>query len=285
MKDDLKKYHQKFIDFLKSKNRTTSTILAYGKDINQLIDFLLTNNVQDIKTADTKTLEKFIKSLHDANYTPKTISRKINSIKTFYRFLQNNNIISQNPSMPISHPKYETKPPRVLSKTEYRALRDSCRHDIRTYAIVELLLQTGIRIGELSRLALNNVNERDLIITPYESHQQRKIPLNKAAKNAISLYINIRPQTKNNTIFITKTGRPLLVRNIRTTIERYFKQAGVKGAKVNDLRHTFITQQLKSGTSLLVVSKIVGHKRLSTTEKYLELIQDKVEEKTKLEEL
>lgn len=281
----LKNYQKSFIDFLKSKNRSRSTILAYGKDIEQLLSFLQKNKIADIESVTTKNLKDFISSLSKKNYTPKTVSRKINSIKTFYRFLINEKIVDNNPSLPISHPKYETKLPRVLSKTEYRALRDACRQDIRTYAIVELLLQTGIRIGELSRLTLEDIKDNEIIIRPYESHPKRRIPLNKSAKNAINLYLKIRPKTKNSTLFITKTGRPLLVRNIRTTIDRYFKIAGVKNAKVNDLRHTFICQQLKSGTSLLVVSKIVGHKRLSTTEKYLDLVKNNIDQKTKLEEL
>jgi len=285
MAKSLKNYQQQFLDFLKSKNRTHATILAYGKDIEQLLDHLEKINIANINNVTTDSLKNFIKTLSDTNYTPKTISRKINSIKTFYRFLIDQKIVNQNPSLPITHPKYETKPPRILTKTEYRALRDACRTDTRTYAIVELLLQTGIRIGELARLTLEKIKDNEITIIAYESHAQRKIPLNKTAKNAINLYINIRPKSTNSSLFITKTGRPLLIRNIRTTIERYFKIAGVKNAKVNDLRHTFICQQLKSGTSLLIVSKIVGHKRLSTTEKYLNLIQDKIEQKTKLEEL
>jgi len=285
MTNSLKTLQNQFIDFLQSKGRTHATILAYGKDIEQLLGNLDENDVNNIKSVTTSDLEKFISSLGKTNYTPKTISRKINSIKTFYRFLIDQKIVEENPSLPITHPKYETKPPRILSKTEYRALRDSCRQDTRTYGVVELLLQTGIRIGELARITLEDIGQRNLIIKAFESHAQRKIPLNKSAKKAIELYLAIRPKSKDQTLFITKTGRPLLVRNIRTTIERYFKIAGIKNAKVNDLRHTFIAEQLTSGTSLVVVSKIVGHKRLSTTEKYLELIKDKVEEKTKLEEL
>ncbi|GAI98259.1 unnamed protein product, partial [marine sediment metagenome] len=97
--------------------------------------------------------------------------------------------------------------------------------------------------------------------------------------------LKIRANNKTKHIFITKTGRPFLVRNIRSTINRYFKLAGIENATVNDLRHTFIAHQLKAGTPLTLISKLVGHKRLSTTEKYLSLIKKTSAGKFKLEEL
>ena len=109
--------------------------------------------------------------------------------------------------------------------------------------------------------------------------------INKAAKSALDRYLSIRPTVTSNALFITKTGRPLLIRNIRTAIDRYFKIAGITGAKVNDLRHTFIAHHLAAGASPILISKLVGHKRISTTEKYLEFTKDLPAEKVKLEEL
>ncbi|KKR33039.1 MAG: Tyrosine recombinase XerC [Candidatus Gottesmanbacteria bacterium GW2011_GWA2_41_12] len=274
-----------FIKYLESQRRAHATILAYGKDIDQLTNFLTDMGKEQVAQVERNDLEGFLKKLSVDGYTPKSLSRKINSIKTFYRFLKTNNMITANPATEIAHPKYEMKPPRILSKIEYRALRDACRSDVRTYAIVELFLQTGIRIGELANLKLADVRTNELYIAPQESHLERTVPLNKAVKSALDAYLKIRPKTENPTLFVTKTGRPLLVRNIRTTIDRYFKIAGIEGAKVNDLRHTFIAHHLMSGTPLTVISKLVGHKRLSTTEKYLDLVKDKMPEKVKLEEL
>jgi site-specific recombinase XerD len=145
-----------------------------------------------------------------------------------------------------------------------------------------------MRIGELANLTLNDIdlNKKTITIHAYESRDGRQIPLNEASIKAITDYNEVRPKSKNNTLFLTKTGNPFLVRNIRTAIDRYFKLAGIEDAKVNDLRHTFIVHQLKSGTPLTYVSKLVGHKRLSTTEKYLKLIDEKNEKDSiKLEEL
>ena len=86
-------------------------------------------------------------------------------------------------------------------------------------------------------------------------------------------------------MFVTKTGHPLLVRNIRTLITRCFLEVGIENAKVQDLRNTFIAYQLVGGGSIAYISKIVGHKRLSSTEKYLNLIKEETERKEKLGEL
>lgn len=285
MADSLNQLQQKFLEFLRSKKRASATILAYGKDIDQLVTFLNEEGKTDIGQVQKDDLDGFLRKLARENYTPKSVSRKINSLKTFYRFLKQEGIVTLDPATEISHPRYEVKPPRILSRMEYRALRDACRSDVRIAAVVELLLQTGMRIGELANLELPDVKGSEIYIKPFESHGGRTVPLNKAAKVALDVYLEIRPKAANGTLFITKTGRPLLIRNIRTAIDRYFRLAGIQGAKVNDLRHTFIAHHLMVGTPLTTISKLVGHKRLSTTEKYLDLVKDKKEEAVKLGEL
>lgn len=283
---DLKTAHTQFIEHLQGRRRAHATIVAYSKDIEQLISFLTDAGKKDVATITREELEAFLKKLAADSYTPKSISRKINSMKTFYRFLKTTGVISVDPAGDIEHPKYDVKPPRILSKLEYRALRDACRGDVRTYAIVELFLQTGIRIGELANLMLSDVKDVELHIASQEGHLERDVPLNKAAKEATNSWLSARGKDgKSTALFITKTGRPLLIRNIRTAIDRFFKIAGIEDAKVNDLRHTFIAHHLMSGTPITTISKLVGHKRLSTTEKYLEFIKDKHIEHVKLEEL
>lgn len=277
---------EKFINYLKNQKRSISTILAYGKDIEQLSEFLEGRKITQVSSVLSEHLEAFKEDLNKKSYTAKSISRKLNSIKTFYRFLKSEGIIKEDPAAPVSHPKYETKAPRILSKMEYRALRDACRDDIRIAAIVELMLQTGIRIGEVARLELNDVKDNDLLIQPYESQPERSLPLNKAVRTALDDYFKERPKTRTKAVFVTKTGHPLLVRNIRTSIDRYFRLAGIEKTKVNDLRNTWIAHHLMAGTSVVILSKLAGHKRLSTTERYLQFAEEKTEgKKIKLEEL
>lgn len=278
--------HLKFQDFLKSKSKASATILAYGKDIDQLISFLEDLNQRDVNAVKSEHIQAFLTFLQTKGYTPKSLSRKLNSTRTFYRFLKVNEYVTDDPSLLVAHPKYELNPPRILSPLEYRALRDSASSDARIYAVIELLLQAGIRIGELANLRMGDVRDSTLFIGSFEGHAAREIPLNKRAKDALKRYFDARPKTENDHVFVTKTGKPFLVRNIRDAIERYFKKAGVENAKINDLRHTFVAHHLKQGVSIIYLSKVLGHKRLSSTERYLQYVKDhKSGESTVLAEL
>lgn len=281
----LKEASEKFVEYLKTQKRASATILAYGNDIAQMSRFLAEKGITAASAVDSPSLEGFKEYLEKNGYIAKSISRKINSIKTFFRFLKTEGATENDPAVLVTHPKYNVQPPRILSKIEYRALRDACRNDARISAIVELMLQTGVRIGEVANLGLEDYKQSEIYIKPFESHDGRNIPLNKAAQEAIERYLSIRPQVKEKSVFITKTGRPFLIRNIRSSIERYFEMAGIRNAKVNDLRHTWIFHHLSAGTPLVTISKLAGHKRLSTTEKYLKLITEKKVGSVKLEEL
>ncbi len=280
--------HQQFIGHLKGRSRASANILAYGKDIEQLVSYLKDQGKTDPATIETTDLQAFMQKLADEHYTPKSISRKTNSTKTFFKFLKNSNLITNDPATGLEHPKFENKPPRILTQLEYRSLRDAARADIRILAVIEILLQTGIRIGELAKLRVEDVDLENLTlhVPPFEDTRERTIPLNKSAAESVKNYLPHRVKTPNHALFVTKTGRPLLIRNIRTAIDRYFKKAGIKAAKLNDLRHTWVAFQLQAGVPMTMVSKLAGHKRLSTTEKYLQFIQGQTSEaKVKLEEL
>ena len=145
--------------------------------------------------------------------------------------------------------------------------------------MVEILLQTGVRIGELAEIKLSDIVDDGLKV------ESRIIPLNKAVRKAITDYSKNRYKGNTEYLFTTKTGRQLLVRNIRSIITRCFREVGIDNAKVQDLRNTFIAYQLQNGASISYISKIVGHKRLSSTEKYLDLVKQDNERKEKLGEL
>lgn len=289
----LEKVHQDFIAHLKSKDRAPATIMAYGKDIEQLLTHIKSLGHSKVEKIERGHLEDFLKTLEKEGYTKKSISRKINSMKTFFRFLKINEYITDDPASLITHPKFETPAPRILTPTEYRALRDSARDDIRTLSIIEVLLQTGIRIGELAELKVKNVklNQKQglgiLQIPDSRATMGRELPLNSAAVASLKDYLKMRPKPQNQDeyLFITRNSKPLLVRNIRAGIDRYFKKAAIENASVHALRHTWIAHHIQKGASLVLVSRLAGHKRLSTTEKYLKYVQAPSKEKMKLEEL
>lgn len=271
--------HKKFIEKLRTEGRSEATVIAYNKDIEQIITFLAKENIENVEDMDIKHLDAFMKSLAKQNYTPKSISRKTNAARTFIKYLTKEGYLKEDISDQLKHPKLETKAPRILSKLEYRALRDSAKDDNRSYAMIEVLLQAGLTISELAGIKLENLDIKgetgSVFIPRVNNREERTVPLNRAVVEAVNKYLkDSRPKMEKSTnLFITKTGRPLLIRNIRSTIDRYFKLAGVENAKVNDIRHTFVAHHLKNGVSLVYLAKVAGHKRVSTTERYLQYIE------------
>ncbi|MFQ5493477.1 MAG: tyrosine-type recombinase/integrase [Candidatus Dojkabacteria bacterium] len=271
---------EQFVNYLEGIGRSRSTIIAYKKDIEQLNNFLdEEHKVSEAKTLTSELLQEYVESLIDSgNYTLKTVSRKINSLKTFCKYLLSEGLIVNDISKPISHPEFEPQLPRVLSPLEYRALRDTARSNLRLYTMVELLLQTGIRIGELSRLKRKHVqfNRKLLHVVEYSSNPYRMIELNENILAALRSFTEeFNYDTDEEHLFQTKTGRAVLIRNIRTAINRAFKKAGIKNATVNDIRNTFIVFQLENGIKTERLAEIVGHQKPTTTEKYLQLVEDR----------
>ncbi|MGB9882952.1 MAG: tyrosine-type recombinase/integrase [Microgenomates group bacterium] len=276
---------EKFIKHLGAQNKSSFTIIAYKKDLEQFIGYLATQDIQNIKEVKKEHINGFVNKLMIDGYTKKSASRKLNSIRTFFRYLKHEGLIDHNPSLDVAHPKYTQNPPRIFSKLEYRALRDFAKEDPRTYALVETLLQTGMKIGELANLKIEDINDSVIHIRGYSKGSSRDVPINNALKKAIEEYLKVRPQSKDNHLFITRTGKPLLIRNIRQIISRCFKEVGIENATVNDLRNTFIAHQLMQGASVEYIAKLVGHKRLSSTERYLHLIKQETQRKQGIGEL
>lgn len=282
----LPKVLEQFVEYLEKQGKSKFTIVAYKKDIEQFIGFLAGREKTDIREVKKTDIEEFITHLITQNYTKKSASRKLNSLRTCFRYLKQEGVIDVNPSFDISHPKYTQSMPRILTKLEYRGLRDVAKEDVRTYALVEVLLQTGVKIGELAELHLDDFKGDSLHIQPYGKNIERIVPLNKAAQKALQEYVQSREKDiKDTHIFVTRTGHPLLIRNIRQIIDRCFQEVGIENATVNDLRNTFIAHQLTNGASLEYIAKIVGHRRLSSTERFLNLVKQEAERKEKLGEL
>ena len=271
--DTIKSLLPKFIESLKTKGRSPATLLAYKSDLSQLVDFLVAKSKVLPDQVKSDDLGAFRDTLLNDKYTPKSVSRKLNALKTFFRWMVEQNINMSDPSATVAHPKIESSLPKFLSQIEYRALRDVVRNDTRIAAIVELILQTGLRISEVAGLKSKDVLETSIKIQSYATQPERIIPLNRAAKEALDSYLKIRPKVEADYVFISKNGKPLAVRNIRASISRYMQKAELPTYSVNDLRTTFMVGNIKAGVDLVLLSKVSGHKRLSTTERYLELAQ------------
>jgi integrase/recombinase XerC len=268
-----------FVNYLKRKGKAKSTLIAYQNDLKQLAESNVNKLIIDFQEADVKHGLNFLQSTY--SLSSKTVSRKLNSIRTFYRFLQERKYVESNPTESIVHPKFRVKKQRFLSRQEYLALREVSRENPKIYMVIELLLQTGLRIGEVSRLKVKDiVFSKDggfIYVEKFASNPERRVPINAKLSIELKDYLTrLKASKKVNTpLFATKTGKGIEVRNIRGCIDRFIIRAKIKSACVNDLRNTFIVNQLSSGFSVSRLAEIVGHKNTTTTTKYIELLGKK----------
>ena len=269
--DILKNLLPKFITSLEKLGRSPATILAYKSDLEQLVEFLTRLNIATPDQIKSENFDSFRDTLLSEKYTPKSVSRKLNAVKSFFRWMVEENFITTDLSKSVSHPKLENSMPRFLTPLEYRALRDAVRGDIRISAMIELILQAGLRISEVANIKTSDVTDTTLKVEGYATQPERTIPLNLPAKEAVERYLKERPKVASEYLFISKTGKPLAVRNIRASVDRFIQKAELPKYSVNDIRTTFIVENIKNGVDLVLISQVAGHKRLSTTERYLEL--------------
>ena len=270
-KDSVKSLLPKFVSSLGDKGRSPATILAYRSDLEQLVEFLTKNSITTPELIKSNDLDLFRDTLLSQKFTPKSVSRKLNAVKTFFRWMVENNYITVDLSKSVTHPKVESSMPKFLTPLEYRALRDVVKSDPRISAMIELILQSGLRISEVANLKTQDLTNETLKIEGYATQPERTIPLNRPAKDALDKYIIERPKVDSEYVFISKTGKPLAVRNIRASVDRFIQKAELPKYSVNDLRTTFIIENIKNNVDLVLISQVTGHKRLSTTERYLSL--------------
>jgi len=181
-------------------------------------------------------------------------------------------------------PKIEFREPRVLSEAEYKALLRACSHEIRDAAIIELLLQTGIRLSELARLIINDLElpariTRDpadvgRLHVIGKGKRDRWIPLNYKACKALKAWLKVRPGVEHDALFVTKFLTPMSPRAFEYVVKKYLDEAGIKNASVHTLRHTFATHHVAKGTDLRTVQEALGHTDLKTTSIYVQLARE-----------
>lgn len=269
--DTVKSLLPKFISDLGNKGRSPATMLAYRSDLEQLLEYLTKNSIATPNQAKSSDLDSFRDALLSQKFTPKSVSRKLNAVKTFFRWMVENSYLTTDLSKSVSHPKVKSSMPKFLTPIEYRALRDVVKFDARISAMIELILQSGLRISEVANIKMAHLTDSQIKIEGYATQPERTIPINKPAKDALDKYLIDRPKIESEYIFISKTGKPLAVRNIRASVDRFIQKAELPKYSVNDLRTTFIVENIKNGVDLILISQVSGHKRLSTTERYLSL--------------
>jgi len=265
----MNRYLTKFISYLEiEKNYSPHTILNYRIDLEEFLKF---SQQTPINKVDYHLLRKFLAQLRAKKHRPRTLARKLSSQRSFFRFLQREGIIKDNPAVSLMSPKLEKTLPKFLTENEITQLiqapslkTSSGRRD---RAILEALYSTGIRVSELVGLNIDHVDLiGNIVKVAGKGKKERLIPIGDKALDAIRDYLKHRKH-RSNTLFLNKNGSRLTDRSIRNILNKHIKQISLtQDVSPHVFRHSFATHLLNRGADLRSVQELLGHVNLSTTQ-------------------
>ena len=275
-----------FINYLEyERNYSNNTIIAYKNDIIELIDYLDTKRITNIKNVDYDTIRNYLSYLYNNKYKSKYIYRMISSLRSFFKYLKINDIITNNPMTLISNPKVEKKLPKYLTINEVESILNtpdmSDPVGIRDAFILELLYVSGIRVSELVNIKISDVEETVKRIKIFgKGSKERYVLYGSRCKELLNKYMSIRNtflKVPNDYLILSKTGKKLNTREVRNIINRIKVKAGVSiNISPHTFRHTFATHMLNEGADIRAVQELLGHENLSTTTIYTHLTNEKL---------
>lgn len=270
------------------RNVSIHTLRSYLKDIEDFQNFIMSDGIENIEDIAYLNVRKYLALLSSKNYSRKTISRKLSSMRTFYRYLIRENYIEINPFQMVSTPKIEKKLPIFLYINEMNELLNA--PDVksplgnRDRAIMEVLYASGMRVSELVSLNIDSIDfltETALVFG--KGSKERYVSLGQYSIDALNNYIDyarmsLNPNSLNNALFLNRYGERLSDRSIRRMINKYVEIIALtKNISPHTFRHTFATHLLNSGADLRAVQELLGHVNISTTQIYTHVTKEKLQ--------
>lgn len=265
----------KFLDYLKNERKYSKhTLDAYKRDVTSFYNFYLQEGVEIV---DEMLISSYLTNLYLKDLKKTTVSRKLSSLKSFYNFLNKKGIEKNESINLVASPKKEKNLPSIISDEQIVKLLEyqgEGNFALRDKAIIELLYATGIRVGELVNIKLNDLNlENRFLIVKGKGNKQRVIPFHSKTGEAITEYMKNERQIKVKDdckhLFINKNGTKLTTRGVELIIEKISRKLfGNSDIHPHSFRHTFATTMLNNGADLRVVQEFLGHASLSTTQLY-----------------
>jgi integrase/recombinase XerD len=262
-----------------------NTITAYKKDLTQYQAYINKKNVKII-TADIVIIRNYLQTLNKASFSPKTISRKLSSLNQFYKFLHEDKIRTDNPTINIDAPKFNKNLPKFLDEQEIVTLIDIAKQTdtkefIRLTAMLELLYASGMRVSELVELKFsdlqidrgNNNQLHPYLLITGKGNKERMVVINNKALQALTTYLAIRikftPQ-KNNIWLFPSAASHITRQRFGQLLKELAIKAGIDPDKVSPhiVRHSFASHLLENGADLRVIQELLGHADISTTQIY-----------------
>lgn len=268
------------------KNYSDYTITSYKDDLNIFMTFCKTKNINDISKIKYKILREYLSYLYQKNYSKKTISRNLSTLRSFFKYLIGENIIMDNPMLLISNPKLDKKLPKFLYYEELEQILNIPNKEEplgqRDSVIMELLYSTGVRVSELVNIKMKDINFSDKKIKILgKGNKERYVLYGSYLEQILKLYINDGRKkllkANNYYLILNNRGNNLTTRGIREIINRIIKQGSLEfNISPHVFRHTFATHMLENGAELRYVQELLGHENLSTTQIYTHVTNERL---------
>ena len=286
---------QSFLEYLGlNRNASRHTLLAYRSDLSQYLTFLEEwAGQREVGPADLshQSVRAFLGELYRRGTAGSSSARKLAAIRSFARYLRREGLLDNDPGGLISAPRIARKIPAHLDVEEMRALLDAPDHTTplgrRDRAILELFYASGLRLSELVGLDLENVNLSGRLVRVLgKGGKERIVPFTRTAAGVIRTYLRDREdlvgtvkqpqrqgrrsaQLAREPLFVNYRGGRLSPRSVDRLVRRYVIQSSMKlGISPHAIRHSFATHLLERGADLRAIQELLGHSRLSTTQRY-----------------
>lgn len=266
-----------FLQYLQFEKRLSKhTVLAYSGDLQQFYSFLeSTYQIKNLSDINHTIIRSWVVELMDQKISPRSVNRKITTLKTFCKYLLRQGTVTENPMLKIMSPKTSKRLPVFVEKDNMNALLDTIAfgddlEGIRNKLIIELLYATGIRLSELINLELANV---DLVACQIKvlgkRNKERIVPFNNEVKNSIQTYMDKKPGLPGKFLFQLKSGKKMYEKFVYRIVNEYLTMVTTVDKKSpHVLRHTFATHMLNNGADLNAIKELLGHANLSATQVY-----------------
>jgi len=270
---------KKYLSYLEiEKNYSSHTILNYKLDLEEFAKF---SGDIDLKQIEYTTLRRFLAHMRERHLKPRSVARKLSSLRAFFKYLQREKIVEKNPAALLVTPKLDKPLPHFLSEAEATQLieapKSDNKADPRDKAIFEVLYSTGMRVSELVGLDVDDVDFIGNIARVMgKGKKERMVPIGDTALDALKKYIDTR-KVQHKAMFLNKNGSRLSDRSVRNIINKFIlKEAMAQHVTPHMFRHSFATHLLNRGADLRSVQELLGHVNLSTTQIYTHLTTDKL---------
>jgi integrase/recombinase XerD len=261
------------------KGLAKNTIEAYSHDLNRFSDYLKAKGIQDILNVGKFDVRAFLLVLKRQGLSTKTISRNLVAIRTFFKFLIQEGILEANPIEEVGSPTVAKTLPEILTLKEVEELLEQPNIKtplgIRDRAMLEMLYATGMRVSELTRLPMNQVNlEGGYVLLYGKGSKERMVPLGSEAMKWLALYLRMArgrfaKRKESNALFISRSGKGMSRQRFWRSLKEYGRRAGIrKRISPHLLRHSFASHLLERGADLRSVQIMLGHVDISTTQIY-----------------